>query len=52
MSGEGGIQYIRAKLAALQAVIDGTNLEDGDGIEIVGDEIRLDIANLPTAPEN
>ena len=52
MSGEWGIKDMRARIAALEALLAAADLENGDGIEIVGDEIRLDIASLPTAPEN
>lgn len=50
MNGEWGLKDIRARITELQAL--ATDLENGDGIEIVGDEIRLDIASLPLAPEN
>jgi hypothetical protein len=49
MSGEWGMADIKARIAALQALITGTDLEEGDGIEIVGEEIRLDIDSLPMA---
>jgi hypothetical protein len=49
MAGEWGLTDMRAKLAALEALLAQAELEDGDGIDIVGDEIRLDIDSLPLA---
>lgn len=50
--GEWGLKDIRRRVTEMQELFAGTELENGDGIEIVGDEIRLNIAALPLAPEN
>lgn len=52
MSGEWGMADIKARIAQLEAEREATAIAEGDGLTIVGDEIRLDIASLPTAPEN
>lgn len=52
MSGEWSLTDIKRRIAELEAQRDALEMQDGDGLTIVGDEIRLDIASLPTAPEN
>jgi hypothetical protein len=43
---------IEVRVEAIEALIENTDLEQGDGIDIVGNDIRLDIENLPLAPGN
>lgn len=52
MSGEWGLNDMKLRIARLELLRDSAEIEEGDGIKIVGDEVRLDIASLPTAPEN
>jgi len=52
MAGEWGLADIKARIRELQALVTETALQEGDGIEIVGDDIRLDIDSLTLAPEN
>ena len=52
MAGEWGISDMRARIAELQELIKRVGLQDGDGLALVGEELRLDIASLPIAPEN
>jgi Phage head-tail joining protein len=41
---------IENRVAALETVIENVEIESGDGLAIVGDEMRVDIDNLPLAP--
>jgi head-tail adaptor len=43
---------IEIRVEAIEALIENTDLEQGDGIDIVGNDIRLDIDHLPLAPGN
>jgi len=52
MAGEWGLADIKARIRELQTLIAETSTQDGDGIEIVGDEIRMNIDSLTLAPEN
>lgn len=52
MAGEWGLNDIKTRIARLETLREAADVEQGDGIKIVGDEVRLDIASLPTAPEN
>lgn len=57
MAGEWGIKDIRSKVAEIETVLaEGVTRIDvsasTDGIEMVGNELRLKIDALPLAPEN
>lgn len=56
MAGEWGLNDIKARVAQLQTDVATLGSIDvtaeNDGIKKVGNELRLDIDALPTAPEN
>ena len=38
------------RVSALEAIIENVEIESGDGLALVGDEMRVDIDSLPVAP--
>lgn len=60
MSGEGGLRdrwqrllTSEQRLDALEASNGGLDVSAGDdGLKLVGNQLRMDIENLPLAPEN
>jgi hypothetical protein len=52
MAGEWGLADIKARIRELEALIGQVELEDGDGLTLVGEELRLDIESLSLAPGN
>ena len=54
MVGEWGLNDIKRRVALLESA-GGTGIDvsqGNDGLMLVGNELRVDIDSLPTAPEN